>query len=50
MSEDYEDIIEENIIDEEIDEDIVDDKSEGKFDKLLESDAKKYKLSGMFKD
>ena len=40
MSEDYEDIIEENIIDEEIDEDIVDDKSEGKFDKLLESDAK----------
>ena len=50
MSEDYEDIIEENIIDEEIDEDIVDDKSEGKFGKLLESDAKKYKLSGMFKD
>ena len=50
MSEDYEDIIEENIIDEEIDEDIVDDKSEGKFDKLLESDSKKYKLSGMFKD
>ena len=50
MSEDYEDIIEENILDEEIDEDIVDDKSEGKFDKLLESDAKKYKLSGMFKD
>lgn len=50
MSEDYEDIIEENITDEEIDEDIVDDKSEGKFGKLLESDAKKYKLSGMFKD
>ena len=50
MSEDYEDIIEENIIDEEIDEDIVDDKSEGEFDKLLEIDAKKYTLSGMFKD
>lgn len=50
MSEDYEDIIEENIIDEEIDEEIIDGKSEGKFGKLLESDAKKYKLSGMFKD
>lgn len=56
MSEEYEDIIsEEDIVkeDEDIDEIIEEGgegKSEGRFNKLLESDSKKFKLSGMFKD
>ncbi len=50
MREDYEDIIEEDN-DEELDETPLEGEgSDGRFDKLLESDAKKYKLSGMFKE
>ncbi|MBP9998980.1 MAG: DNA gyrase/topoisomerase IV subunit A [Bacteroidales bacterium] len=51
MSEDYEDIIDGTP--EEADEDIeLDDNSQasGKYDRLLNSDARKFKLSGMFKD
>lgn len=52
MSEEYEDIIKEDEIDEmdEIIEEEGDGSSEGRFSKLLESDSKKFKLSGMFKD
>lgn len=56
MREEYEDIVnEEEIVkeDEEIDEIMEEEgegKSEGRFDKLLESDSKKFKLSGMFKE
>lgn len=46
MSEEYEDIIKED----EIIEEEGDGSSEGRFSKLLESDSKKFKLSGMFKD
>lgn len=50
MREDYEDIIEEDN-DEELNETPLEGEgSDGRFDKLLESDAKKYKLSGMFKE
>ena len=53
MSEEYEDIIEEGI--ESAEEDAAvemtgDEESSGKFSKLLGSDSRKYKLSGMFKD
>ncbi|MBQ9311055.1 MAG: DNA gyrase/topoisomerase IV subunit A [Bacteroidales bacterium] len=51
MSEEYEDI---EIQEEEpVDEQAIDDEgqpSSGKFSRLLESDSRKYKLSGMFKD
>ena len=52
MSEEYEDIIKEDEIEEmdEIIEEEGDGSSEGRFSKLLESDSKKFKLSGMFKD
>lgn len=50
MREDYEDIIEEDN-DEELNEAPLEGEgSDGRFDKLLESDSKKYKLSGMFKE
>lgn len=49
MSEDIKDIIEEE--DEEIlDENTDPEHPEGKYEKLLEGDSQKYKLSGMFKD
>ena len=51
MSEDYEELIEEQ--EEELqdeDQEIVSDTPSGKYDRLLEADASKFKLSGMFKD
>lgn len=45
MSEEYEDI---NEIEEEVP--VEEGESSGKYDKLLEGDARKFKLSGMFKD
>ena len=55
MSEDYEDIQNEEL-EEQIDEEVElvegedDEQKAGKFNRLLESDSRKYKLSGMFKD
>lgn len=49
MKEENEDILE--VIDEdELEAPVEDGESSGKYDKLLESDARKFKLSGMFKD
>jgi len=54
MSEELDDIIQEEEIQEEeiqvAESEAVSEAADGKFTKLLESDAKKYKLSGMFKD
>jgi topoisomerase-4 subunit A len=55
MSEDYEDIQNEEL-EEQADEEVElvegegDEQKAGKFNRLLESDSRKYKLSGMFKD
>ena len=55
MSEDYEDIQNEEL-EEQVDEEVElvegegDEQKAGKFNRLLESDSRKYKLSGMFKD
>ena len=55
MSEDYEDIQNEEL-EEQVDEEVElvegedDGQKAGKFNRLLESDSRKYKLSGMFKD
>ena len=46
MSEDYEDMVQEEDVDVEVEE----GQDSGKFDNLLGADAHKYKLSGMFKD
>lgn len=46
MSEDYEDIVQE----EDVDIEVEDGQDSGRFDNLLDADAHKYKLSGMFKD
>ncbi|MBQ6014748.1 MAG: DNA gyrase/topoisomerase IV subunit A [Bacteroidales bacterium] len=54
MSEDYEDIQNEELEEQEIEEaeltEEEDGQGGGKFNRLLESDSRKYKLSGMFKD
>ena len=51
MSEEYEDILEERQEgDQEEDQEIVEGVPSGKYDRLLEADARKFKLSGMFKD
>ena len=51
MSEDYEDIQNEDIQDEEVlEEGEGSEESAGKFDRLLGSDSRRFKLSGMFKD
>ena len=54
MSEDYEDIQNEELEDQ-IDEEVElvegeDEEKAGKFSRLLESDSRRFKLSGMFKD
>ena len=49
MSEEYEDIIQEEELESTENEETV-EKEPGKFDKLLGSDSHKFKLSGMFKD
>ena len=46
MSEDYEDMVQEEDVDVEVEE----GQDSGRFDNLLGADAHKYKLSGMFKD
>ena len=48
MSEEYEDILEEQLDDDQ--EVIAEGEPSGKYDRLLEADARKFKLSGMFKD
>ena len=51
MSEEYEDILEERQEgDQEEDQEIAEGVPSGKYDRLLEADARKFKLSGMFKD
>ena len=54
MSEDYEDIQNEELEEQEVEEaeltEEEDGQGGGKFNRLLESDSRKYKLSGMFKD
>ena len=59
MSEEFEDIqneeldeqiVEDEMLDEVLDESAEDNGKSGKFSRLLESDSRKYKLSGMFKD
>ncbi|MCQ2158268.1 MAG: DNA gyrase/topoisomerase IV subunit A [Bacteroidales bacterium] len=50
MSEEYEDIIEEPIEEDEDIEVAEEGEGSGKYDRLLEADAQKFKLSGMFKD
>ena len=55
MSEDYEDIQNEELDDQEVGEEVLEEgegseEKAGKFDRLLGSDSRRFKLSGMFKD
>ena len=55
MSEDYEDIQNEELDDQTVEEEVLDEgegseEKAGKFDRLLGSDSRRFKLSGMFKD